>query len=99
MQLSTRAAYGALNKFAASLLMARAYSQEGIAKSMIYTRGGDKGLSKSVDCCLRTAQRTTVYVLAVGTSSLYNGERRNKSDSVFDALGAVDELNASLGCF
>lgn len=32
-----------------------------------------------------------------GTSSLYNGERRGKTDPFFVALGDVDELNASVG--
>lgn len=32
-----------------------------------------------------------------GTSSLYNGERRSKTNIVFDALGHVDELNAHIG--
>ena len=32
-----------------------------------------------------------------GTSSLYNLERRAKSDAVFDALGDCDETNVSVG--
>ncbi len=32
-----------------------------------------------------------------GTSSLYNGERRHKTDGAFQALGDVDELNSLLG--
>lgn len=32
-----------------------------------------------------------------GESGLYNGERRSKHDMLFEALGDVDELTASLG--
>ena len=32
-----------------------------------------------------------------GTSSLYNGQRKAKTDAVFTALGDVDEVNAHLG--
>lgn len=32
-----------------------------------------------------------------GVSTLNNGERRHKSDIVFDALGTIDELNSNVG--
>lgn len=32
-----------------------------------------------------------------GTTGLYNGERRPKTDPIFDVMGTLDELNSSLG--
>ncbi|KAF9363364.1 hypothetical protein BGX34_004312 [Mortierella sp. NVP85] len=57
-------------------------------KSMLYTRTGDKGTF--IPLFIKRASIS-------GESSLYNGERRLKTDRIFEALGAVDELNSSIG--
>lgn len=49
--------------------------------------------------CSGGIRRIRVYTKTgdKGTSSLYNGERRDKDDAIFAALGDVDELNAAIG--
>ena len=46
-----------------------------------------------------TPKVTSVYTKTGdgGKSSLFNGERKHKSNATFDALGDVDELTANMG--
>lgn len=48
---------------------------------------------------LESTRKIRVYTKTgdKGTSSLFNGKRRAKTDPIFEALGDTDELNALLG--
>ena len=47
----------------------------------------------------KTTKVTSVYTKTgdKGESSLFNGERKHKSNATFDALGDIDELTANIG--
>lgn len=64
-------------------------------------RAGSQVGTRAAAPCRRAAQARGIKIYTrggdKGKSSLYNGERRSKSDAVFCALGDTDELSASLG--
>jgi cob(I)alamin adenosyltransferase len=62
---------------------------EKIPKSSIYTKTGDKG----------RLNHTRQLVILLGKTSLFSGERRDKTDPIFEVLGTIDELNANIGYY
>eukprot|EP01090_Pellita_catalonica_P018619 TRINITY_DN6071_c0_g1_i1.p1 TRINITY_DN6071_c0_g1~~TRINITY_DN6071_c0_g1_i1.p1 ORF type:complete len:224 (-),score=32.88 TRINITY_DN6071_c0_g1_i1:159-830(-) len=67
---------------------------------LVFLRGQRKATAGFVvRCCSSEAKKIKIYTRTgdKGTSMLFSGERRPKDDPTFDALGATDELNSSLG--
>jgi cob(I)alamin adenosyltransferase len=56
-------------------------------------------MDKEIELEKKIIKKSNIYTKTgdKGTTSLYTGERRLKTDPIFDALGDLDELNASLG--